>query len=363
VKITSEVPKKKDKPKTLKIPVLLSLFLSIGIIIVILYFTFDVQTLNYLRSSNIRYEFFLAALGVNFVYLFIWALRQKILADSLDTSIKLPVWESTKIIFANLFLANITPSMAGGEPVRIHLLQKNGLSLGASTAAVFSGRLLDAIFLLISVPFSMWVYRQTVGIESIQIGLTIAIILFLIAVGLLIYAIKNHEKTKAFLIWVNLKINKLFKRKKDTHYMIASINKEVDAFHDGMVFFVTKGKLSFLFAFGLTVLFWGVGWIIPFFILLGLGQPPQLFHVIAAQILLIIIVMMPTTPGSAGITEGGMAALYSVFVTTTSIIGIFIVLYRLITYYSGLILGAIFQYRIFKSVVSFSLEAIAKEDE
>jgi uncharacterized protein (TIRG00374 family) len=95
---------------------------------------------------------------------------------------------------------------------------------------------------------------------------------------------------------------------------------------------------------------------------MGLGQPPHLVHVIAAQIMLIIIVMMPTTPGSAGITEGGMAALYSVFINT-SFIGIFIVMYRLITYYSGLIIGAIFQYRIFKSVVSFSIDSLQKNEE
>jgi len=70
--------------------------------------------------------------------------------------------------------------------------------------------------------------------------------------------------------------------------------------------------------------------------------------------------MMPTTPGSAGISEGSTAALYSVFIGS-SILGVFVLLFRLITYHMGLIAGAIFQYRIFKSVASFSLDNIKKQ--
>ena len=69
---------------------------------------------------------------------------------------------------------------------------------------------------------------------------------------------------------------------------------------------------------------------------------------------------MPTTPGSAGVAEGGVAALYSVLIGS-SLIGVFVLLFRLITYHMNLIAGAIFQYRIFKSVTSFSLDMIKKK--
>lgn len=356
------MPEKSKQQRNLKLSIVISLALSLGIIAIILYFTFDAQTLQYLLSSNVRYEFFLAALGINFIYWVVWALRQKLIAQTLEPELNLGLWESIKIVLANLFLANITPSMAGGEPVRIHLLKTNGMTTGKATASVFSGRLLDAIFLLVTVPFSMWIYRQNVGMQLLQTALTIAIIVFIVAVAVLVYAIKNPDKTKAVLIWLNSKVNSILKRKQDTNEIIETISREVDAFHDSMVFFVTKGKRSFFLAFLITAAFWGIGWFIPPLILMGLGQPPMLIHAIAAQILLIIIVMVPTTPGSAGVTEGGMAALYSVFIDT-SFIGVFVVIYRIITYYSGLIVGAIFQQRIFKSVVSFSLDKISQDNE
>jgi hypothetical protein len=67
--------------------------------------------------------------------------------------------------------------------------------------------------------------------------------------------------------------------------------------------------------------------------------------------------MMPTLPGSAGITEGGVYVLYSILIGTT-LIGVFVLLFRVITYYMNLMGGAIFQYKIFKSVASFSMDTI-----
>jgi len=69
--------------------------------------------------------------------------------------------------------------------------------------------------------------------------------------------------------------------------------------------------------------------------------------------------MMPTTPGSSGIAEGFLVGLYSV-VIGSSLIGIFILIFRFITFHFNLIIGAIFQYKIFKSVSSFSFEVIKK---
>ena len=126
-----------------------------------------------------------------------------------------------------------------------------------------------------------------------------------------------------------------------------------------MIFLLSKGKKTFIKAAIFTAIFWITGWMVPPLILIGLGLDPFIIESCAAQVLLIIIVMMPTTPGGAGVTEGGTAVFYSVFISS-SLVGIFVILFRFITYHMGLIAGAIFQYRIFKSVASFSLDVIKK---
>jgi len=344
------------KPRNLKLSLLISVSLSIAIIVILLWFTLTDETLDQLASASIRYEFFIAAILVNIVYWSMWGARLKVLSDAVDKTVHISWWEATKIVIANLFLASITPSMAGGEPVRIHLLTRDGLSTGSATASVLGERLLDVIFLLVAVPFAFYVFKDRIEMQLISYGLTIGIIVFAVAIILFAYAIRFPEKTKGFLVWLNIKINRLLKRPKEKQATVVTrINTEVDNFHESMVFFLTKGRRSFLGAGLLTVVFWLTGFLIPSLILLGLGLGPHFLESYAAQVLLIIIVMMPTTPGSAGVTEGGAAALYSVFIGT-SFLGIFVLLFRFITYHMNLIGGAIFQYKIFRSLASLSLD-------
>ena len=129
-----------------------------------------------------------------------------------------------------------------------------------------------------------------------------------------------------------------------------------------MVFFLGDGKKAFIIAGFLTVLYWSTGFMIPSMLLLGLGMQPFFIESYAAQVLLLVIIMMPTTPGSSGVTELGVGGLYTVLIGS-SLIGVFVLLFRLITYHMNLIAGAIFQYKIFKSVASFSLDTIKKKNK
>ena len=138
----------------MKIPIILSIILSISIIILIFIFTIDASTFEYLSSVSIRYEFFAVAVLLNIITWVLWGMRLKILSNTIDKNVHISLWNSTKIVIANLFLAGITPSMAGGEPVRIFLLNKNGMSLGSATASVLGERLIDALFILVCVPFA-----------------------------------------------------------------------------------------------------------------------------------------------------------------------------------------------------------------
>jgi len=355
------VNKEKGKSKTIKLPIIISLTLSISIIIIILFFTLDAETISYLSNTNIRYEFFIAAIAIEFVYWMLWGLRIKILSNSVETSTKIGLWKSTQIVFANLFLANITPSMAGGEPVRVYLLNKEGLSTGCATAVVLGERLIDVIFLLICFPFAFLVLRNYFDVGPLQIGISIAVAVFLIAIVIFFYVLLRPEKTKAFLKFIGRKLGRFSKNKEKTDATIKRIGTEVDNFHNSMTFFLTKGKKTFFIAGIVTVLFWAIGWLVPPLLLMGLGLGPHIIESTASQILLIIVVMMPTTPGSAGISEGGTAALYSLFISS-SLLGVFVLLFRFVIYYLGLIVGAIFQYRIFKSVASFSMDVVKKHE-
>jgi len=352
------------KSKTVKIPMLISLILSISIIIVILFFTVDAKTLDQLSKVTIKYEFFVCAILLNILYWVLWGARLKILANAMDKNVKISFFKSIKIVIANLFLACITPSMAGGEPVRIYLLNKNGMTFGCATAAVLGERLIDAFFILIMIPIALFIFKDIKDLGVVSVGLTIGVVIFVIFVILFIYSIINPDKTKAFLIYLSKKFRR-FLRKESEGKIIQKINYEVDEFHKSMHRFAGQNKKSLFLASILTVLFWSVGFLIPSFILLGLGLPPFFIESYAAQIILLVIIMLPLTPGSSGVAEISLYGLYGVLIGTSSntLIGVFIILYRFISYHMNLTAGAVFQYRIFKSVASFSMDILKKHDE
>ena len=351
------------KSNTVKIPMIISITLSIAIIVVILFFTVDANTLSQLSKVNIKYEFFAIAIFLNIFYWILWGARMKVLANAMDKNVKIGLWESTKIVIANLFLACITPSMAGGEPVRIYLLNKDGLSFGCSTAVVLGERLIDAIFILIMVPIALFLFKDIKDLGIISFGLTIGVIVFLLVVILFIYSIIKPDKTKAFLIYLSKKFRRFFKKESESK-VVQRINYEVDEFHKSMYCFKGQNKKLLLLSCILTALFWSVGFLVPSFILLGLGLQPFFVESFAAQIILIVIIMLPLTPGSSGIAEVSLYGLYGVLIgtSTSTLIGVFIILFRFISFHMNLIAGAIFQYRIFKSVASFSMDALKKRE-
>jgi hypothetical protein len=244
--------------------------------------------------------------------------------------------------------------MAGGEPVRIYLLKKDGLSVGASTASVLGERILDAVFIIFCVPFGFYFFRNNIEIGYIQIGLSIGIFLFVLLILLFIFAMKYPDKTKSIFIKISKTIDKI-RKIKTKDQIVDRINLEVDNFHKCILYFVTEGKKVFIIAGSLTILYWCTIFMIPSMIFLGLGLNPFFILSYSAQILLIVVIMMPTTPGSSGVAEGFLAGLYSVIIGS-SLIGIFILIFRFITFHLNLIIGAIFQYKIFKSISSFSLD-------
>ncbi len=349
----------KENNKTIRLPIIISLAISIAVILIILYFTIDADTIETLKTTNIKYEFFALAVVLNLVNWTFWGARLKTIANELDEDINLTFAESIKIVITNMFLAGITPSMAGGEPVRVYLLNKKGMSVGSATASVIGERLIDAIFVLILVPIAFLVFRRVSDLGFINNALLVGVFVFITFLIIFLYAISKPEKIKKFLIWLSKKLKRFSKKEESEISVIKRINFEVDNFHKGIKLFKGKGKKSLFKAGIFTAISWSAGFMIPSMLLLGLGLPPYFIESYAAQLLILIIIMMPTTPGSSGVAEGSLALFYGILIgVSNSLLGVFVLLHRLITFHMNLIAGAIFQYKVFKSVASFSLSKI-----
>ncbi|HQN89415.1 MAG TPA: flippase-like domain-containing protein [Methanoregulaceae archaeon] len=315
----------------------ISLGFSAVVLVAVLYFTVDAATISYLRRLN---PFWLIlALCTHVIALCFWALRIKFMSRSLGY--RVGFFYSLNLVFANMLLASITPSQAGGEPVRIHELYKAGVKVGDATAIVLTERILDGIVLGIGGAFFMFV----LGSEWRRIGSVFSYLMYIswiiitIMVIIFIYSVKNPGLLKRIIHYSSRWFTRKWESRKIERFA-QSIDSEVDNFHNTLADFLSHGKAGLVFGMIFTTLFWFCEFVIVSILLVGLSQPPIFIESLIVQLVIAVIMMIPLTPGASGIAEISFTSLYGLFVNS-SILGILVVLWRSILFYFNILLGLI----------------------
>ena len=131
-------------------------------------------------------------------------------------------------------------------------------------------------------------------------------------------------------------------------------DKEIDNFNEAVIKFVKSAKGGLLWGMLFTLLYWISEIFVASLILLGLGQPPLILESFVIQLILAILMMLPLTPGASGIAEVGATSLYALFIPA-SIVGIFVVIWRVVLFYFNIALG------ILSSILIVRREAKSKE--
>jgi uncharacterized membrane protein YbhN (UPF0104 family) len=80
---------------------------------------------------------------------------------------------------------------------------------------------------------------------------------------------------------------------------------------------------------------------------MGLGQPPFVLESFLFQLVIAVIMMVPLTPGSSGIAEISATSLYALIIPS-SILGIFVLLWRIVLFYLNILLGLIGGVHLFR---------------
>ena len=315
------------------------LFISVGfslvVLVVILFFTINDNTLMYLQKINPW--FLLLAFLTHVLTMCFWAWRVKKMAGSLGYGIGF--FYSLNLVFANLLAAAVTPAQAGGEPVRVHELYKADVPLGDATAIVIMERVLDGIALAALAAFSMIVLTdqwKSLGTIS-EVMVFVTWIFVAGSIFLFFLAVRRPDVVKRVVNRCALFLTKTWENKR-VEALIARADKEIDNFQSTTVRFVHTAKSGLVWGMLFTLLYWVSEIVTASLILVGLGQPPLILESFVIQLILAILMMMPLTPGSSGIAEVGATSMYALFIPA-SIVGIFVVIWRIVLYYFNIALG------------------------
>ncbi|MEM1579308.1 MAG: flippase-like domain-containing protein [Archaeoglobaceae archaeon] len=302
---------------------------GIGISLVTTYIIFKITETNLtwevLRKVN--FIFLIFAVAFQILFWLIWALRLKKISHFLGFNVS--YLYSLKTTLSSMFVAAITPSSAGGEPVRVKMISEKGLPIGVGTFVVLTERILDSLFFAIALPIFLILsgFSTALGFR-VAVLFVFILLVFLYILYLILRDDRNAQRFSKFF-------SKLFRKKR----LEIRIFEELKNFRNGTLTLLSK-PISLIYLFTLTAVMWSFGFMIPSLILLSFATDPEFLLSYTSQLIIVVISLIPLTPGSSGIVETTMAYLYSNFVDL-SILGSLIAIWRFITYYLNLICGTI----------------------
>ncbi len=281
----------------------------------------------------------LLAVTAHVLNLIFWSLRIKILAYSVGEHVSF--YRCFKIVMVNLFVAAITPSGMGGEPARIYMLSEGNMSGGDATAVTIGERIIDFIFMGLAIPLFFFMTGMAMNIGEVKIYLYLASgflgILGLLLVYMLIHAEKIKKKIGRLEFWVKFFVRDDEKREK----MMKKLEDEFMQFATSTKNLFSLRKKYLILTFIVTAAMWLVDFTIIPLILIGLGYEPHWLFMFTAQLIIILITIIPISPGGTGLAEFTGYALFSQKVPP-EIAGITVILWRALTFYMNLVLGLIY---------------------
>ena len=323
----------------------ISLLFSFSVIAIIFATTFTPETIRYILTFNVL--FLLLAIGFRLLALVLWGVRIQLLSLSLGYRISLPY--CVNMVLAGLLAGTITPGQAGGEPVRVHELYRTGVTIGDASAVVIMERVLDGVVLTLMGIVTLTMTRSVWSTFDLSMQILIIVAwIFLLSVLLIPFlAIRYPPRMKSLIIslisWITCRLSR-------TRFSSSSICERADKEIDNLFISINRytGSAGWGLAAGglATAFFWITEFMVASVILMGLGLDPYILLSFFFQIIIAIVMMIPLTPGSSGITELSTSSLYSLIVPA-SMLGIFVLLWRFVTFYLNIILGSIAGFFIF----------------
>ncbi len=289
--------------------------------------------------------FLLAILMIHTLHWFFWALRIKIMAHALGDKISF-IW-AFRVVMVNLFMASVTPSSFGGEPSRIYMLSQGNLSSGDATALTLGERLIDFIFFGAALPTMLILLGISVDLKDIQYELLAAAALFIFGGVLLLLIVSHASWFKKHIKKFEKLLRFFIKNEERRKTLIKKAEKEFDAFVKGIVVIFRRKKLHFMGAMGATVIMWVADFSIPSLILMAFGYPPFWLLSITFQMIILLITIVPVSPGGSGLAEFSAYFLYSQKLPE-NLTGAMIILWRILTFYMNLFVGLAYTFHYIK---------------
>lgn len=255
-------------------------------------------------------------------------------------------WQSSiyVIIFWE-FASAVTPSIVGGTSVVVFVLMKEGISLGKSLAYVMLTAILDNLFFVLVSPIALLftldeLFPDTEGMElqlgnSLQVLFLISYVLIAVYTFFMIYAV--FLQPRGFK-WLLLKVTSIKFLRRWRHAAGTHGDEIIQASK------LLKGNRFSYWSkiIVATLLIWTARYLMLNCLVAAFTQVSLVEHVLifCRHLMMWVTMLISPTPGSSGTAEFFFTQFFTQFLGDYTFVTN--ILWRMLSYYPYLILGAIF---------------------
>jgi len=326
---------KKISPVKIVFPVLIGL----GVVALMLYNSFDVKAFSVVEFTSKTVFWLLIAIILMLFRDLGYVIRLRVL-----TANKFSWKQSLRVIMLWEFTSAITPSAVGGTGLAIIYVNKEGLGIGESSAVVMATSFLDELYFIIMFPIlvlfldidklffvdgSFDFTNEFFLFAIIGYSVKLAYLLFL-SYGLF----KNPRAIKKLLVNV-------FKLKFLRRWRLSAAKAGTEIM-DSSKELKNKNFSFWLKTFSATIFSWTSRYWVVNAMFLAFFTINDHIMLYARQLVMWIMMLVSPTPGGSGFTEFVFSEYLGDFLPQVAGVAIVMaLLWRLITYYPYLIIGAI----------------------
>lgn len=290
---------------------------------------------------NIDKKFLILAFLLILTYYF---LRTIVLNDLISKfKKKQTFWDSFSLTLKTQFFNGVTPFSTGGQPFQVYILKKEGIKLSNATNIIIQNFIVYQIALVILGIIAV------ISNHFVHFFKDVTLLKYLVTLGFIINILVTFFLfVVAFTVkinrWVgNVVIKFLEKIKIINNYenAVSKWNEYVENFHDGAIILL-QNKKQFIKNIFYNFMALCALYLIPLVLLYGMGKFDIInsYEAIITSTYVMLIGSFVPIPGGTGGLEYGFIAFYGNFIRGSILTSVMLI-WRFITYYFGMIIGAI----------------------
>ncbi|MBW1605394.1 lysylphosphatidylglycerol synthase transmembrane domain-containing protein [Lactobacillus sp. Sy-1] len=236
----------------------------------------------------------------------------------------------------------ITPFSSGGQPAQLVVMLQTGVDGGRASSVLLMKFVVYQAMIVINFLFSLFIGFHYISekLHYLSLFVLFGFIIHLVVIIILLMIMYWHGFTKRFVHAI-MKPLKFFVSAERYEKWQVTLNEKIDNFYNESVRIAHHWKLLFKVAV-ITFFQLLLYYLVPYFIMLALGyDQANIVMIVSLHVLIVMIISLFPIPGGAGGAEYSFEMLFKSYIFNSSKLVLALILWRILTYYLGLVLGAI----------------------